>query len=76
MVLLSLLLGSFGPIGWLVLLALLILGIMIIIVIAKVFLFIIPAAIVAFVVWLVTGRNEVLAGIAFIAIAILSFLKR
>jgi len=72
----SLFLGSFGLIGWLVLLVLLIIGIIIVIVIVKMLLFVLPAAIIAFVVWLLTGGNEVLAGIAFIAVCLLSILKR
>jgi len=66
---------NLGPFGWLVLLALLAIGIIIIVAIVKTLLFILPAAIIAFVVWYVSG-SEVLAGIAFIAIAILSLLKR
>lgn len=72
----SLFLGSLGPIGWLALLILLLLGLIIIIVIVKILFFILPAAIVALVVWLITSGNEVLAGIAFIAVALLSILKR
>lgn len=76
MVSLFLFLGSFGLIGWLVLLAFLIFGVMIVIAIAKLFLFVVPAAIVAFMVWFATGGNEVLTGIAFTAIAAISLLKR
>lgn len=72
----SLCLGSFGLIGLLALLALLVLGIIIIVVIVKILFFILPAAIVALIVWLISGGNEVLAGIAFIAIALLSIMKR
>ena len=72
----SLFLGSFGLMGLLALLVLIILGIIIIVVIAKIFFFILPAAIVALIVWIISGGNEVLAGIAFIAIAVLSILKR
>ncbi|MFQ6068481.1 MAG: hypothetical protein ACE5KD_02950 [Candidatus Bathyarchaeia archaeon] len=61
--------------GWLALLVLLILGIIIIIVIVKVLFFILPAAIVALAVWVISG-SEVLAGLAFIAIAVFSILKR
>ena len=69
------LLLSLGPFGWLVLLALLVIGLIIIIFIVKIILFILPAAIIALVVWLIT-QSEVYAGIAFIAIAVLSILKR
>lgn len=72
----SLFLGSMGLIGWIVLLALLIIGIIIIIVIVKILFFVLPAAIIALVVWLITGGNEALAGIAFIAVALLSLLKK
>lgn len=68
--------GSFGLIGLLASLALLIVGIIIIVVLAKVLFFLLPAAIVAVIVWLTTGGNEILAGIAFIAIAVISILKR
>ena len=69
------LLLSLGLFGWLVLLALLVIGLIIIIFIVKIILFILPAAIIALVVWLIT-QSEVYAGIAFIAIAVLSILKR
>jgi len=69
------LLLSLDPFGWLVLLALLVIGLIIIIAIVKIILFILPAAIIALVVWLIT-QSEVYAGIAFIAIAVLSILKR
>ena len=72
---LSFLLGSFGLPGLVVLLLLLILGIIIIIVIAKILLFVLPAAIIALIVWLITGEI-VYAGIAFVAVAVLSILKR
>lgn len=72
----TLFLGSFDLMGLLALLVLLILGIIIIVVIVKILFFILPAAIVALIVWLISGENEVLAGIAFIAIAVLSILKR
>jgi len=69
-------LGSFGLLSLLMLLVLLVLGIIIFVVIMKILFFLLPAAIVALVVWLISGGNEVLAGIAFIAIALLSILKR
>lgn len=70
------LLFTLGAFSWLVLLALLIIGIIIIVVIVKIIFFILPAAIVALVVWLVTGGDALLAGIAFIAVAFISILKR
>lgn len=72
----SLFLGSLGPLGLLALVVLLVVGLIIIIVIVKILFFILPAAVVALIVWLISGGNEVLAGIAFIAIAVLSILKR
>jgi hypothetical protein len=57
------------------LLILLVIGIVIIIIIAKVLLFVLPAAIVAAVVWFLTG-SLFYAGIAFLVIAFLSVLKR
>lgn len=58
----------------LVLLVLLIIGIIIIVVIAKVLLFFLPAAIIAIVVWFLTG-NWVLAGVAFLIIAFISIAR-
>ena len=72
----QLFLGPFGLVGLIALLVLLILGIIIIVVIVKMLFFILPAAIVALIVWAISGGSEVLAGIAFIAIAVLSILKR
>jgi hypothetical protein len=57
------------------LLILLVVGIVIIIIIAKVLLFILPAAIVAAVVWFLTNDLR-WAGVAFLAVAFLSILKR
>jgi len=57
------------------LLILLIIGIVVIIIIAKVLLFVLPAAIVAAVVWFLT-RSLFWAGVAFLAIAFLSVLRR
>lgn len=57
------------------LLLLLIIGIAIIILVVKILLFILPAAIIAAVVWLLTG-SLFLAGVAFLAIAFISLLKR
>lgn len=64
-----------GIIGWLVLLALLVVGIVIITAIVKVVLVILPAAIVAGVVWLISGGDGFLAGIAFVIVVVLSILK-
>ncbi len=58
------------------LLILLVIGIVVIIIIAKVLLFVLPAAIVAAVVWFLTGYNLFWAGVAFLAVAVLSILKR
>lgn len=57
------------------LLILLVAGIVIIIIIAKVLLFVLPAAIVAGVVWLLT-RSLFWAGVAFLAVAFLSILRK
>ncbi len=54
---------------------LLLIGILIIILIAEVLLFILPAAIVAVVVWFLTG-SLFLAGIAFLIVALISLIKR
>jgi hypothetical protein len=58
------------------LLALVIIGIIIIIVIAKVFLFFLPAAVIAVVVWFLTGYSYFWAGVAFLVVAFLSVLRR
>ncbi len=47
-------------------------GILIIILIAKVILFVLPAGIIALVVWFLTG-SLFLAGIAFLVVALISF---
>jgi len=57
------------------LLMLLAIGFIIIVFIAKVLFFFLPAAIIALVVWFLTGK-ESWAGIAFLVIAVLSILKR
>jgi len=57
------------------LLILLVIGLVIIVAIAKVILFFLPAAIIALVVWLLTGSGF-LAGIAFLIIAFISVSKR
>ncbi|MEM3752566.1 MAG: hypothetical protein QXM65_06410 [Candidatus Bathyarchaeia archaeon] len=56
------------------LLFLLIIGIAIIMLIVKILLFILPAAIIAAVVWFLTG-SLFLAGVAFLAVAFISLLK-
>jgi hypothetical protein len=56
------------------LLLLLVIGIIIIIVIVKILLFILPAAIIAVVVWLLTG-SLFWAGVAFVVVALISLLK-
>jgi len=58
------------------LLILLVIGIVVIIIIANVLLFILPAAIVAGVVYFLTGGQLFWAGVAFLAIAFLSILRR
>ncbi len=57
------------------LLILLVIGIVVIIIIAKVLLFVLPAAIVAVVVWFLTG-SFFWAGVAFLVVAFLSILRR
>lgn len=57
------------------LLLLLVIGIIIIIVIVKILLFILPAAIIALIVWLLTG-SLFWAGVAFVVVALISLLKR
>ena len=54
---------------------LLIIGIVIIILIAKVLLFILPAGIIALVVWFLTG-SLFWAGVAFLVVAFISLLRR
>ncbi|WNZ29100.1 MAG: hypothetical protein IAX21_10800 [Candidatus Bathyarchaeota archaeon] len=70
------LIGSLGILGILGLLLLLIIGIFIIIVVAKVFFFVLPAGIIALIVWWLTGGNELLTGITFLVVAILSLTRR
>ncbi len=57
------------------LLMLLVLGILIIILVVKILLFILPAAIIAVVVWFLTG-SLFWAGVAFLIVAFVSLLKR
>jgi len=54
---------------------LLFIGFVIIVFIAKVLFFFLPAAVIAFVVWLLT-KSGYWAGIAFLVVAVLSILKR
>jgi hypothetical protein len=69
---------SFFPLllEWAVLFILLIIGLLIIVFVAKVLFFFLPAAIVALIVWLITGGNRLLTGIAFLIIAAISIAKR
>ncbi len=60
----------------LILIVLIVIGIVIIVVIAKILLFILPAAIVAFVVWWLTGGSLFWAGIAFLVVAFISLIRR
>jgi hypothetical protein len=71
-----LILGSLGLLGILALIAFFIIGIFIIIFVAKVVFFVLPAVIIALIVWLLTGGNELLAGVAFLIVAILSLTRR
>ena len=64
-----------GLVGILLLAVLLIIGIIIIILIAEVLLFLLPAALIAFVVWFLTG-SLFLAGIAFLIVALISLSRR
>jgi len=57
------------------LLLLLIIGIVIIVLIAKIILFILPGAIVAIIVWFLTG-SLFWAGVAFLVVAFISLLRR
>ena len=69
-------LPSLGTLGDLALLLLLvIIGIVIIILIAKVLLFILPAGIIALVVWFLTG-SMFWAGVAFLVVAFISLVRR
>lgn len=65
-----------GPIlDIVVLIILLVIGLAIIVLLVKVFLFVLPAAIVAFIVWFLTG-SIFWAGIAFLVVAFLSLLAK
>jgi hypothetical protein len=56
------------------LIALVVIGVIIIVVIGA-FIFLLPAIVVAFIVWFITG-NQLLTGVAFLAVALLSLAKR
>jgi hypothetical protein len=58
-----------------ILLFLLIVGLVIIVVIVKVLLFVLPGAIIALVVWLLTG-SLFWAGVAFLIVAFISIVRR
>ena len=58
-----------------ILFLLVIIGIVIIVVVAKIILFVLPAGIIALVVWFLTG-NLLWAGIAFLVVAFISILRR
>ncbi len=60
---------------FLLLILLLIIGLVIIVLLAKILLFILPAAIIAFVVWFLTGGSLVWAGVAFLIVAFISLVK-
>ena len=66
-------LGNIGDL--LILFLLVIIGIVIIIVIAKIILFVLPAGIIALVVWFLTGSIW-LAGIAFLVVAFISLVLK
>jgi len=66
-------LGLLGDVVFLFLL--LIVGLVIIILIAKVFLFVLPAGIIALVVWFLTG-SFFWAAIAFLVVALISLVRR
>ncbi len=61
---------------WIVSIALIVIGLIILLFIVKVLFFLLPAAIVAIVVWFLTGRSTFWAGVAFLIIAALSIVKR
>ncbi len=65
-------LGVLGDVVFLFLL--LVIGLIIIILVAKVLLFVLPAAIVAVIVWFLTG-SIFWAGVAFLVIALISLLR-
>lgn len=57
------------------LILLLVIGLVIIVLLAKVLLFVLPAAIIAFIVWFLTG-SIFWAGVAFLVVALISLLRR
>lgn len=62
-------------VGFLVLIAFLAIGFVIIVFVVKAFIFLLPAAIVAAIVWWITG-SPMLTGIAFLVIAAISLARR
>ena len=58
-----------------ILFLLVVIGIVIIVVVAKIILFVLPAGIVALVVWFLTG-SLLWAGVAFLVVALISILRR
>ena len=62
--------------GILGLVLLVIIGIFLIIFVAKVIFFVLPAGIIALIVWWLTGGNELIAGAAFLVVALFSLMKR
>ena len=58
-----------------ILFLLVVIGIVIIVVVAKIILFVLPAGIVALVVWFLTG-SLLYAGVAFLVVAFISLLRR
>ena len=59
-----------------ILFLLVIIGIVIIVVVAKIILFVLPAGIVALVVWFLTNGSLLWAGVAFLVVAFISLLRR
>ena len=58
-----------------ILFLLVVIGIVIIVVVAKIILFVLPAGIIALVVWFLTG-SLLWAGVAFLVVAFISLLRR
>ena len=59
-----------------ILFLLVVIGIVIIVVVAKIILFVLPAGIIALVVWFLTGGSLLWAGVAFLVVAFISLLRR
>jgi hypothetical protein len=59
-----------------ILFLLVVIGIVIIVVVAKIILFVLPAGIIALVVWFLTGGSLLWAGVAFLVVAFISILRR